>query len=193
MNEVYPKSLSLGRWTKVTALGWFLGIILILLLASLFDVMGIEGVQFVVGLGLGGGVGIIQHRALRKVLTRSTRWIWASTLGLGAPFLLFDLISNFVQPLDAWYLPLSISLGAVTISVFQFGLLKKHTHQAIWWIPGCILGWVAAAMTVLSIDYIKLIMHNNWVLFGINLTLILGGGVVLGYVSGKFLVRILNP
>lgn len=187
------KKLSVAKWTLYTFMGWFVGILFMLALASFLDSIGIEKFQFFIGVGLGAGVGFFQWRVLKTHMGVSTHWIWSSVLGMGIPFLLFDLISLYsTKPLGAYYLPLSTVTGAIFISVLQFIILKKYSPKASWWIFGSMTGWVLAAATVLSIDYIKLILHSNWALFIINLIMILGGGVVLGVVTGKTLLEIVR-
>lgn len=176
-----------------TFLGWFLGIVMILVVASTFDFIGLDGFQFSIGVGMGGGVGFLQWRALKKAIDMNINWIWASLLGLGFPFLINDIISiYFEKPLGSFFLPLCVGTGAVLISVLQFRILKKFSSRAHLWIPGCFAGWTMASLTVMSIDYVKLVIQGNWILFSINITLILGGGVVRGWITGKFLVKILN-
>jgi hypothetical protein len=110
--------------------------------------------------------------------------------GLGIPFLIFDLISQYGSPLGSYYLPLSVASGSILTSVLQFLILKKYSPKAGRWIFGCIAGWIFAAATVLSIDYIKLVIDHNWALFFINVVMILGGGVVLGLITGKILISV---
>ena len=193
MNEGHKNNLSIGRWTKFTFLGWFVGIFLLIGLSALLDSIGIEKFQFYVGVGLGAGVGFFQWRVLKKSMGTNPQWFWSSVLGMGIPFLIFDLVSQFSgHSLGDYNLPLSTCSGAILISLLQFRILKKYSQQANRWFFGSMAGWILAAATVLSIDYIKMIIHNNWVGFFINLTLILGGGVVLGFVTGKFLITILK-
>ena len=52
---------------------------------------------------------------------------------------------------------------------------------------------IFSGATVYGIDHIKLIIHRNLALFVINLTMILGGGAVLGLTTGSFLKKILRP
>lgn len=192
MNENQPPPC-VAKWTFYTFMGWFTGIVFMLALASFLDSIGIEKFQFFIGVGLGAGVGFFQWRLLKAHLGVSTQWVWSSVLGMGIPFLLFDLISLYsAKSLGAYYLPLSTATGAIFISVLQFNVLKKYLPKASRWIFGSIAGWVLAAATVLSIDYIKLILHHNWALFIINLMMILGGGVVLGVITGKVLQAILK-
>jgi hypothetical protein len=188
MNEI-----SVSKWVIATFYGWFLGIILILILSGFLDSIGIEKFQFYIGVGMGGGVGLMQWTVLRKVSPIKLQWLWASLLGLGIPFLFFDFWSKYSGfPLGDKYLPISIAAGSLLIGLLQFYVLRKHSNHVRWWLIGCILGWPLASATVLAIDYTKYISSNNWVLFAVNLILILAGGIVLGWITGKFLVKVLK-
>jgi hypothetical protein len=57
--------ISLAHWTRVTLLGWLLGVPLIALMATAGEALEIESAQFLVGAGMGLGVGWMQGRALR--------------------------------------------------------------------------------------------------------------------------------
>lgn len=187
------RTFSLFQWTKATFLGWFVGIILIVALSSALDSVGVEKLQFFLGVGLGAGVGFFQWRVLKKILGMRVTWLWTSLLGVGVPFLFFDFVSLYsAQPLGSYYLPLSVCTSAVFIGVLQYFILRKFLPKAHFWIIGSIAGWILAAATVLSIDYIKLIIHHNLALFVINLTMILGGGAVLGFITGSFLEKVLK-
>jgi hypothetical protein len=193
MIEGIQNNFSVSKWTKFTFLGWFVGIFLLIGLSAFLDSIGIEKFQFYIGVGLGAGVGFFQWRLLKKNFNMNHEWFWSSVLGMGIPFLIFDLASKFSAiQLGDFYLPLSTCSGAILISVLQFSILKNYSQHATRWIFGCTAGWILAAATVLSIDYLKNIIHNNWVGFFVNITMILGGGVVLGLVTGKVLISILK-
>ena len=157
--------LSVAKWTLYTFIGWFIGILFMLALASFLDSIGIEKFQFFMGVGLGAGVGVFQWWLLKKRVGITHHWIWSSVFGLGIPFLIFDLVSQYGNPLGSYYLPISVASGAILTSIFQFFILKKYSPKAGRWIFGSIAGWMVAAATVLSIDYIKLVINHNWTLF----------------------------
>jgi hypothetical protein len=183
--------LSLAKWTIFTFIGWFTGIVFMVVLSGFLDSIGIEKFQFYVGLGIGTGVGFFQWLVLKKSGV-TMQWMWSAVLGLGIPFLLLDIISLYAIPLGSAYLPISVVSGAILTSIFQFRILKKYSTNAARWLLGSVGAWVLASAVVLSIDYTKYLTQNNWVGFALNLTLILGGGVVLGLVSGKVLNAILK-
>ena len=190
MNRIAEKQFTVKRWILATFGGWFLGVILILMLSGVLDSAGIEGMQFYLGLGMGSGVGLVQWFSLRKMVAVSYFWILYSALGMGIPFIIFDLIPGGTI---SYKLPLSISLGALTVGLLQFTILKKYSAKAYLWIFGSFIGWILSVATVFIIDYtmaIKVSGYMNLVMALINLLLILAGGIVLGIISGITLKKI---
>lgn len=114
------------------------------------------------------------------------RWFLYSILGMGLPFIIVDLLP---EGMIAHKIATGISMGALTTGVMQHLLLKIQTRQAILWIPYSFIGWTMGVLTVFIIDYtmaLKPILSNNLLLALINLLLILGGGLVLGFITGFF-------
>lgn len=191
MNEVRPNP-SVVKWTKATFFGWFLGIILILVLSSSFDAVGIEGFQFFLGLGVGTGVGFMQGRVLRTMGFVNKHWLLTSIVGMGLPFIIFDLLNIYGGlSLDSYYIPVCVAAGSVMVSVLQFIYLKRFSPKAARWIFSCTVGWILAGVMVFAINYTWGI-KQPMVGFFVNLSLILGGGVVLGLTTGPFLRVILR-
>ena len=81
-------------WLRATALGWLLGVPLIVALALLGEAVGIGGAQFLVGAGMGAGLGLTQGRVIRTVLPGSAPWFWSCVLGLAVPFAAVDVAPN---------------------------------------------------------------------------------------------------
>lgn len=184
---------SITRWVVSTFVGWLLGIAFILLLSGLFDSVGIEDMQFYLGIGMGAGVGFMQWRLLRKVHLIDLRWIWFSVVGLGTPFLVFDLVRYLTgKSLGSYYLPISIMLAGLLVGLFQFKILSKLVFKAKYWILMSFLGWALAALTIAGIDFLKGLSNNNWVMFSVNLFLILAGGIILGITTGPSMAKILK-
>ncbi len=178
--------LTIQGWIKATFLGWLLGVVLILVLSSLLDSAGIDHMQFYLGVGMGTGVGFTQWLFLKKSLKMDVRWFLYSILGMGLPFIIVDLLP---EGMIAHKIATGISMGALTTGVMQHLLLKIQTRQAILWIPYSFIGWTMGVLTVFIIDYtmaLKPILSNNLLLALINLLLILGGGLVLGFITGFF-------
>lgn len=192
MNSVTEKKFSVKRWTLTTFGGWFLGVILIMMLSGFLDSIGIEGMQFYLGLGMGAGVGFFQWLLLRKFLAVNALWILFSACGLGIPFIILDLMPTGTVP---YKLPLSIFFGALTVGLLQFLLLKKLSPKAYLWILSSFIGWILAVATVFTVNYtmmIKVSGYVNLVMALINLLLILAGGIVLGVITGISLKKIIE-
>ncbi len=188
-----PKIFSTSAWIKATFFGWFLGIILILVLSSSFDGIGIEGFQFFLGIGIGAGVGFMQGRLLRTSGFVNAPWLWTSVAGMGLPFIISDLLIIYGGlSLGSYYIPVCIASGSVIVSVLQYVYLKRFSPKAVRWILGCSLGWILAGVTVFAIDYTRHITDHVMVGFFLNLSLILGGGIVLGLITSPFLKMILR-
>lgn len=184
--------LSKGKWIKATAIGWLSGIILVLLLAMAFEGMGIHNMQFFMGIGMGAGVGFMQWRALRKIIAVNKDWILAAVIGMSVPFLLFDLLKIFAGfTLGPNYILYSVCLAALLTGVLQFFILKRFTGEAILWIIANIIGWIAATLTFLSINYTQQVFSNNMVIFFVNIAVMLAGGFVFGFITWMFLKKIL--
>ena len=60
MSRVTP-----GRWVKATTLGWLLGLVIMFALIALWSPFG-DGAEFMVGIGIGAGVGLMQSRVLAR-------------------------------------------------------------------------------------------------------------------------------
>ncbi|GHN01632.1 hypothetical protein WSM22_31210 [Cytophagales bacterium WSM2-2] len=183
-------TFSKTRWTAVTFAGWFLGVILILLLSGLLDAAGIEHMQFYLGLGMGAGVGFAQWLYLRKKSTIGKNWIWSSALGMGIPFVVMDFL---FPDIGSYKLFFSVMLGALSTAVWQFSILRGHFSNVKLWVIFCFCGWFIGVATVFSVDYtnnLKSHISSNLLLALINLILILAGGVLLGIVTGIGMSRL---
>ncbi len=192
MDTIPDKQFTVIRWTKATFWGWLLGVVFILMISSFLDSIGIEGMQFYLGVGMGAGVGFAQWLSLKKYIQLNTNWIWFSILGMGVPFIIIDFIPNETIPHK---LPFSIPLGAITAGFLQYLLLKNHLQKANLWIIGSFIGWSLGVATVFIIDYtnhLKSIISLNLVIALVNLLLILAGGIILGVISGNTMKKILG-
>ena len=189
MGTVSNQSFDFLRWVKNSFWGWFTGIALILFLSSFFEAVGIQDLQFYLGLGMGAGLGFFQWLFLYKHFGFSKNWIWFSIGGMTLPFLLIDLL--FPNPAD-FKLPAAVSLGGLCLGTMQYFILKKHFKKSAWWILASTAGWTMAIATVLGVDYTKYLDWMNLVVFAINLFLILAGGAVLGIITGLGLKKILG-
>jgi hypothetical protein len=185
--------ISVKKWVWASFSGWFIGILLIIVLSSVLDSVGIEGVQFYIGFGVGTGIAIMQWRALLGIIPNASKWIWYTILGVGSPFLVFDIIKKLGGfALDDYNILVCVSIGGLLTGLLQSSILKTHYKTANRWIFASLLGWVLSAITVLGIEVTRHITQNNLALFVINLILIISGGAVLGLITAPFLRKIIS-
>ncbi len=163
------------RWILASFLGWLLGLIITIVLAVSLEAISGGGAQFMVGLGIGAGVGYMQGRVLKDKLANMLAWVWASTIGMGLPFILWDISSLAGSGLP-FSMPLCVAIGSLIVGILQWRLLQPLSPKAWWWIPGCFLGWTLTAGLT---DLLAIII-------------IFFGGAVMGAISGAVLVRIVE-
>ncbi len=142
MNQT--SSITLGRWIRSTWIGWLLGVPLIVIFALLGELVGIGGSQGLVGLAMGAGVGWMQRRTLVPVLGRTRRWLWATMIGLGVPFVGYDLLQLMNVEMQ-FSLYLAVAIGGGIIGVWQGLLLAPHGVSMVAWTLASLAGWSAAA------------------------------------------------
>ena len=58
-------------WILATWVGWLLGIPIIIVLALIGEAVHIGGAQFLVGAGMGTGIGLMQALVIRRTLHKS--------------------------------------------------------------------------------------------------------------------------
>ena len=170
------------RWVRATTLGWLLGFVLVVVLSIAWDQIG-GGAQFIVGVGMGAGVGIMQARVVGEWVKPTRRWIWATTAGMGLPFLLWDI--GVAVGLRAFFsLPLCVVAGSLLVGVLQSVLLRLRLNRTAWWIPASLVGWGVPASGIA--------MGDSGLLSGPGALVSVGamvlGGAVLGAVTGKALL-----
>lgn len=177
----------LRKWIVFTSIGWLSGIILILLFSGILESFGISGMQFNLGLGMGCGIGFFQWLLLRKWVNTPFPYFIFTALGMGLPFLLLDLISNLEQE---WNMLGGTITGGACAAYLQSTLFPNSHFQRLKWILFSMLGWLASLGCILLITYtnaFKSESSNLLLLALINLTLILIGGPIMGFITGKVL------
>jgi hypothetical protein len=190
MSNPETASITSRQWIAASGFGWIAGVVLVIVTSVLFDAIGLEGFQFYLGISIGGGVGLLQWRLLRRIGHIDAGWIWSSIFGMGFPFLLNDLLSRSgAFSFGSYFLPVSVFSGAVVVSAWQYKILSPLTSAAPRWPVASFAGWIAAALMVLGVDVVKQFISHNMLLFFINLVLIFAGGFVLGGISGPAMSR----
>jgi hypothetical protein len=157
---------------------------LIAALALRGEAVGIGGVQFLVGAGMGAGIGWMQGRVIRGVIHKSTPWIWSSILGLAAPFLVSD-----VSKTAGWNIPYSLMvcvvLGGIIAGVWQALILRPHFRSAGWWAPATAAGWTIAARTAYVADsWTRSHSIRGFKGLFVYLGIVAAGGLILGLITG---------
>jgi len=176
------------RWVLANTVGWLLGFVFIMVGAIGADVIGIEHAQFFIGIGMGAGVGYAQMRVATPAFGAPLWWGWATVLGVGAAFVLSDVVRAFWSGIP--YLSmlwLSAACGGLLVGLLQRPLLRPHSVRANWWVLGCVAGWALAAATVLLYGTVSGGSPSAWLAL-ISVAAIPLGGVVLGVVTGGMLL-----
>ena len=180
--EVEQPKRSLSRsWTRATTLGWLIGLVLVVVLAMVWDMIG-GGAQFMVGVGMGAGVGYMQARVARAWTGRIQPWLWTSTIGMGVPFVFWDIGSlTGMNALSS--LPVCVPVGGLLTGALQQRLLRPQFRRTSWWIPACVVGWGLPAGVIALVDSDLL----PPVFSLLSTIVIFFGGLLLGAVTGKTL------
>lgn len=177
-----------GQWVRATWAGWALGVPIIIALALIGEVVGIGGVQVLVGAGMGTGIGFMQGRALLGVLDRAAPWFWSCVVGLSAPFLAWDIAK--AAGWDFAYSPyLCVTLGGLIVGVWQAFILRSRFHREGWWVAASVVGWTLASGTAMVADTLSRSrsLRGIWGALA-YLGIVAGGGLVLGLITGISLV-----
>ena len=168
----------LARWVRATTLGWLLGFLLVILLAMAWDLVG-GTAQFMVGAGMGAGVGLLQARVVGPRVPSRRAWVVASTVGMGVPFVLWDLGS--MVGLDALFsLPACALTGALLTGVLQARYFSSAARHL--WILASVLGWGIPVALLAASDALPAGPGGL-----LTLLVIFFGGAILGAVTGQAL------
>lgn len=174
------------RWVRTTFLGYLLGFVFILLGGIVGDLIGLPGSNFIVGIGMGLGVGYAQGRMLKRWLGTTRHWMWATVIGLGGLFVAEDLVAAAWSGFDNLHsLQLDVAIAGLLVGLLQRRILRSHSDRANWWVPASVAAWVLAAWTA------SVTPAGGQNAF-FNLGMILMGGVVLGVVTGGALLWMLR-
>jgi len=178
------------RWVFATSWGWLLGFVFLMLGAIAVDLLvGAEGAQFYLGLGMGAGIGYAQVRVTR-VLQISNAWGWASVVGMAAPFAASDILRAIWPGLPYMYsLWVSAACGGLLVGLLQRPMLRPHALSINWWVPASMAGWTLAAATPLLYGTRPGVGVGGALISVIAIPL---GGVILGVVTGGTLVWLLR-
>lgn len=169
------------RWVRATFVGWLIGFVLVIVLALAWDMIG-GGAQFMVGIGLGAGVGYMQSRVIGEWIDSVRPWLWASIIGMGMPFVLWD-IGAAIGIESLFSLPRCVLVGGLLVGLLQRRLLSVQWDRANWWVPASVVGWSLPAGILALGD----LVGGGWGGLALGTAMLLGGAV-LGAVTGGTLI-----
>ena len=180
----------LDQWVWRTWLGWTLGLLLAIVAAMVGDAIGAGESQTLIGVGMGAGVGLLQGRAIRGIISNAKAWTCSSVVGLAAPFLVFDLSRS-----AGWQLPfslyISVALGGLGAGVWQSILMRPMVRRAWIWVLGSIAGWSLASASAAVADLLpRALSLRGLASAAAYLAAVVAGGLILGLVTGLVLVRL---
>jgi len=176
------------RWVLATFGGWLLGVVVTILLAAISEGVHL-GNQFAVGIGMGWGVGFAQWRIARKWFGATSLWMWATVVAMGMPFVLTDVIAKQSFGNERIFLFLNVALGALLLGLFEWLILRTQSKRAHLCIFMNIVGWMLPAV---GISLMPSGHPESFLAIIFNISVVAFGGVVLGIVSGVFIVWMLQ-
>jgi hypothetical protein len=147
---------------------------------------------------MGTGVGLMQWVVLRRYLESVQKWLWFSIFGFTLSYVSFDLMAtNIDLAIKAEVaLPIATTLGALISSWLQYKfILRNITSKASNWIAYNTIAWLLAHLIISG-----LILINMKAIFGIPkvinavvaLFFLTVGGPILGFITGRFIVPVIN-
>jgi hypothetical protein len=174
-------------WVVANSAGWVLGIIVVIALATLQESTHVGNAVYL-GAGMGWSVGFAQWLIARKWFDATSRWMWASTIGIATPFLFADLVR--MRDLSSFVLPVLSAAGGLLSGLMQRNSLRSHSARSDRWVVVSAVAWMCPALLV---EFIAVPRHPRTTLESVRNIGSLGlGGVVLGAVTGAALVWLLN-
>jgi len=174
-------------WIVANFAGWLLGIIVVIALSTLQESTHIGNAVYL-GAGMGWSVGFAQWLIARKWFDATSRWMWASTIGITAPFLFADLVR--MGELSSFVLPVLAATGGLLSGWMQRNSLRSHSAKADRWIVASAVAWMCPALLV---QFFAVPRHPRTTLESVRNIGSFGlGGAVLGVVTGAALVWLLN-
>lgn len=182
--------MTYAAWVRATSLGWLLGVPLIAVFALIGEALGIGGSQFLVGAGMGAGIGLLQARLMRRVLDRFTPWFLSCVVGLSVPFLGADGLRAAGRE-HLYSLQVCVALGGLAVGGWQSALLSRRFLRTWLWLIGSAVGYALAAACATLAD----VLSRTHALRGplgalVYLGTIAAGGPILGLVTGVPLRRL---
>jgi len=182
------------QWIVFSSLGWIVGVIAVILISGPLEAVGLG--KTAVGLGMTGGVSAVQWIALRNRFVHAARWMPASLLGMGIPFLLIDLFRDSL-PLtgEDQRMIAATAVGTLLLAALQHLWVLRERVSLFAWLGVNLVGWLLA----LALPFVFSVSRiNAWQLPGavkilFSFATVLGGGLIIGWMTGTVLVKSLSP
>lgn len=187
------KEVSLITWVNIITIAWFVSTILLILLSTFLEMMGVENLSFITGLSFGFGVSTAEWLVLKQHKI-SFRWIILGSLGMALPYLIkailkidFSGINEFLE------LPILIGAGALITGFSQYSLLKAYDCSMGKTVQFTLMSWIVPVFMVTGASAIPKGDIPNIVIFLINLLAILGAGPVYAIFKYQLLRSLIEP
>jgi len=192
------------RWVVLSSVGCSIGLFVGFVFGSIIseNIMGASALghilgYFMLGVGLGFMVGLMQWFVLRGYIPRAGLWVLLSTVGFAVAMGCAAAVTSFgySEGSDelgdfAWVLgwTVIVALGGAVTGTLQWFVLRREVSRAGWWVLADTVGWglsMAVAGAILS--ECKCAYSP-----GGALGLLFGGGALLGAITGAALVWLLR-
>ncbi len=195
------------RWVGGTTIGWVVGFVVGLNVASSSEpLLGTGPLQSVLAYSIFGGfvglaVGVMQWRVLRRRISQSGAWVAASAAGPGiaggAGYGLAVLILGYSEDLEDLVSPAAVlgwtlvtACGGAIAGLLQWRVLRSQIRTAGSWVAASTIGWglSTAAMGTVVVASFRIAGDANPGLLWL-LGAIVAAGIVLGVTTGAAIVR----
>jgi len=178
-----PKSFFI-LWVLANSIGWVLGVIVVVMLGTWAEKIH-TGSAVCIGVGMGLTVGLAQWLTARKWFGATSRWMWASTIGITAPFLFADLVRI---DLSFWALPVLAAIGGLLAGWMQRSSLRPRSSKADLWVLVSAVAWMCPALLV---AFVAVPRHPQTTMESVgNIGSFAFGGVALGLITGLALASL---
>lgn len=142
---------------------------------------------------------LMQARLLVRYEISGKAWFWTSFVGMSIVYILYDVLGAKINMGPEEVLPLVTAVGSLLAGVLQYHYVLKPTSRksGSWIIFNC-LGWTVAHVLLNVVFLLNFHKQPGLPVFLVvifALTSILGGGPILGFITGRSMVSALtrNP
>ncbi|MBS1506551.1 MAG: hypothetical protein JSS79_07900 [Bacteroidetes bacterium] len=204
MQTTTTNPVTLRRWIWFSFAGWLIGLVVMLIFADFASNFKLD-ISWI-GTSMAAGLGFMQWLALRKYAHVTLRWFWFTILGTGSAYLFFNLLYLGLISIPAFgklkseagmefIIPLASTVGGfLTGWLQQRFILHQYTPNSRRWMWANCLGWFLCS-TCITV-YLTLAgnfhFHHYPAGKALNTIMVLSGGVILGWTTGKTLIPLVK-